>query len=368
MEVQIRKETPADYFETEAMTRRAFFNKFIPGCNEHLLVHNLRTHPSYLPEYSRIAVADGHVVGTIMYFMARIETGERTIPVPTFGPLCVDHRYKNHGIGSLLLQHTLPLLKAAGYPGVIIVGEPDFYPKHGFIRAGTLGLTDAEGNVYDPFMALEFIPDALRIPGGRFVEPEDLMELPEETLTALDAQFPFLMKAHRPVQWTYENAEDEKNGYHLEYAVKDPAAFKALFADYLMELAQDDPALADADPAEFVAEIRESVTDAAYLIKVDGKNAGLVVTSVPEEPLDEKYAQSYLQEIYVAPAYRRRGIAGDIFLRFIRNQEHDTGLCMVEDSPAGRLWKKLLTQAGYAYDLFNEDDVRVFCQVHIPKK
>ena len=54
---------------------------------------------------------------------------------------------------------------------MIIVGEPDYYPKHGFIRAGSLGLTDGEGNVYDPFIGsvqqsdkLEFDALAVRLP------------------------------------------------------------------------------------------------------------------------------------------------------------------------------------------------------------
>ena len=58
MNIEIRKETPQDYYETEAMTRRSFYNVYGPGCDEHLLVHKLRTHKDYLPECSRIALVD----------------------------------------------------------------------------------------------------------------------------------------------------------------------------------------------------------------------------------------------------------------------------------------------------------------------
>ena len=81
-------------------------------------MHKLRAHPAYLPEFSRVAVAEGHVVGTIMYFLSKVWVGDREIPVPSFGPLCADHRYKNHGIGAKLLEGTLPLVKAAGYRAV----------------------------------------------------------------------------------------------------------------------------------------------------------------------------------------------------------------------------------------------------------
>ena len=68
MNIEIRKETPQDYYETEAMTRRSFYNVYGPGCDEHLLVHKLRTHKDYLPDCSRVALVDGKIAGTIMFF------------------------------------------------------------------------------------------------------------------------------------------------------------------------------------------------------------------------------------------------------------------------------------------------------------
>ena len=48
----IRPETPADYHEAEALTRRAFWNLHVPGCNEHYLVHRLRRDCAFVPELS----------------------------------------------------------------------------------------------------------------------------------------------------------------------------------------------------------------------------------------------------------------------------------------------------------------------------
>jgi predicted N-acetyltransferase YhbS len=44
MEFLIRAETPADYRTVEDVTRRAFWNLNQPGCDEHYLVHEMRTH------------------------------------------------------------------------------------------------------------------------------------------------------------------------------------------------------------------------------------------------------------------------------------------------------------------------------------
>lgn len=46
----IRNETPADYRAVEDLTRRAFYNLYVPGCHEHYLVHVMRDHPDFLPE------------------------------------------------------------------------------------------------------------------------------------------------------------------------------------------------------------------------------------------------------------------------------------------------------------------------------
>jgi len=46
MDILIRPETENDYFENECVTREAFWNLYVPGCNEHYLVHLLRNHPA----------------------------------------------------------------------------------------------------------------------------------------------------------------------------------------------------------------------------------------------------------------------------------------------------------------------------------
>ena len=47
MEIIIRQELPDEYWETEYMTKKAFWNLHFPGCNEHYLVHRLRSDKAY---------------------------------------------------------------------------------------------------------------------------------------------------------------------------------------------------------------------------------------------------------------------------------------------------------------------------------
>ena len=43
MSIVIREERSEDFWDTEYMTQKAFWNLHNPGCSEHLLVHKLRS-------------------------------------------------------------------------------------------------------------------------------------------------------------------------------------------------------------------------------------------------------------------------------------------------------------------------------------
>lgn len=273
MNIEIRKERTTEYFETEAMTRRSFYNVYGPGCDEHLLVHKLRTHKDYLPELSRVALVDGKIVGTIMYFKAKIQTEEEEITIASFGPLCVDHKYKNMGIGGRLLQETISLVKEAGFRGIVIFGEPYYYPKFGFQRAGDFGLTDIEGNTSDAFMGLELVENGLHIEGGKFIESSVCQELTEEALEELDKNFPSLKKVSRPCQWSYPNAYDDREGYHYVYATRCPKIFETKFKEYMPEKAD-----------VVLKQIWESLDKTPYVIFTGKTPIGIMVISVEQGP------------------------------------------------------------------------------------
>ena len=67
MDIIIRPELQSDHFENENVTREAFWNLFVPGCNEHVLVHKLREHPDYLQDLSFVAIYQNKIIGNILY-------------------------------------------------------------------------------------------------------------------------------------------------------------------------------------------------------------------------------------------------------------------------------------------------------------
>ena len=64
--ITIRREARQDRQTVEELTRRAFYNLYLPGCVEHYLVHTMREHPDFIPELDLVAEEDGQILGSIM--------------------------------------------------------------------------------------------------------------------------------------------------------------------------------------------------------------------------------------------------------------------------------------------------------------
>ena len=72
-EILIRRETERDFREVEELTRKSFWNVYVPGCAEHYLAHILRGHEDFISELDFVAeTEEGKVVGNVMYTVARL--------------------------------------------------------------------------------------------------------------------------------------------------------------------------------------------------------------------------------------------------------------------------------------------------------
>uniref|UniRef100_UPI004056BA03 GNAT family N-acetyltransferase n=1 Tax=Acetatifactor sp. TaxID=1872090 RepID=UPI004056BA03 len=330
-QIEIRKETENDYHATEEVCLRAFWNLHGPGCDEHLLVRKLRTHKDYLPEISRIATVDGKVAATIMYSKATIRDGECEYPVITFGPLAVDPMYQNTGVGGKLLKYTMELAKEAGYSGIVIFGEPKYYPKHGFVTADHFGFTDAGGNNFDAFMAFELQEGAFANKKGKFHESEVFETLTQEKAEELCKEFKPLLKGNFPCQWTYSNASREKDGYYLEPAQHYLKDSRRLFNAYIEELSRFNSRLATQRDEngnylnEVYMEYLTTVEKHPYVIFVEDQAIGFAVMSAASADEQEDGCISYMEEIFVEKEFRGKGIATDIVKRFMEQQEGTCG-------------------------------------------
>ncbi len=189
MSLTLRREAPADHRTVEALTREAFWGMSGPRCDEHLLVHRLRTTATFVPELDYVAEVDGRLVGNVMYSRARV-VGERGAhDVLTFGPLSVLPAHQGTGVGTALMRRTLAEAAALGHRGVIVYGHPDYYPRLGFRRGAEVGVTAPDGSTFDALMVLALVPDGLDGVAGQFHE-DPVFHLDPDDVAEFERSFP----------------------------------------------------------------------------------------------------------------------------------------------------------------------------------
>jgi putative acetyltransferase len=135
------------------------------------LVDRLRGIPSTL---SFVAVESLQVVGLIFFSPVEIEgssavdqtfdkTADQGIHQKFLGlaPIAVLPDFQHQGIGTMLIRHGLTECDRLGYQAIVVLGDPHFYSRFGFISAKQKRL-ECEFKVPDEaFMILELRNNAL---------------------------------------------------------------------------------------------------------------------------------------------------------------------------------------------------------------
>ena len=160
--IHIRNEEPRDYQRVEEITRKAFYNLYIPGGNEHYLVHIMRSHKDFVPELDFVIEADGALIGNIMYTKTRLidEAGEEK-NILTFGPVCIAQEYQRRGYGKLLLEHSFERARSLGYDVIVIFGHPGNYVSRGFKSCKKFNISLSDGTFPTSMMVLDLRPGVL---------------------------------------------------------------------------------------------------------------------------------------------------------------------------------------------------------------
>ena len=188
MEIVLRPEEAKDRRLVEELTREAFWNVYVPGCSEHLLVHRLRKADVFVKELDFVAMYDDTLAGNIVYALTRVTNNGTEHRVLTFGPVSVLPHYQNKGIGRALINHTIALAKAMGYRAVIIYGDPAYYNRFGFKQSKEYGITNRDGKYPAALLVLELYPNALAEVAGVFEEGA-IYEIHEKELDEFEKGF-----------------------------------------------------------------------------------------------------------------------------------------------------------------------------------
>lgn len=164
-DVAIRHEVSSDAVAVRLVQEAAF-----PTPAEAQLVELLREHERLT--LSLVAEPDGHIVGHVALSEVVVEAHD--VPASAdrdaclarglgLAPLAVLPGWQGRGIGSALVRAACQRAGEAGYDFVVLLGEPSFYGRLGFVEAAPLGLK----NEYGATTAFQVLPlTAQALPRG----------------------------------------------------------------------------------------------------------------------------------------------------------------------------------------------------------
>ena len=156
--IRIRPEVEADHAAIFDLTRRAFAPMRFAAGNEQALIGVLRDLGAL--SLSLVAEHEGEVVGHVALSPVTHESGEAGWF--GLGPISVEPARQRQGVGGALIAEAKRWLSDREARGCILTGDPNYYPRHGFLPAPQHA-PEAEPPEY--FMVLSLSGG---IPDGRF--------------------------------------------------------------------------------------------------------------------------------------------------------------------------------------------------------
>ena len=158
--IAIRPEQPDDIPSVRVLNETAFGQPDEAG-----IVDSIRTACS--DAVSLVATDDGQVVGHIFFSPVFVSGESGTVQGMGLAPMAVLPKRQRQGIGSLLVQAGIDATRERGYPFIIVLGHPEYYPRFGFVCASQHGLScQWDGIPDEAFMVLILEEDAMTgVPG-----------------------------------------------------------------------------------------------------------------------------------------------------------------------------------------------------------
>ena len=198
--IKIRNEEEADYQRVEELTRKSFWNLYVPGCNEHYLVHVMRSHKDFMPELDLVIEVDNQIIGNIMYTKATlIDESGAVKDILTFGPVCILPEYQRTGYGKKLMEYSFEQAVALGYDVIVIFGNPNNYVSRGFKSCKRYNICLENGTYPTAMMVKELKPEVLD--GRKWVYYQSpVFEIDEQEAERFDEGLEILEKKYQPSQ------------------------------------------------------------------------------------------------------------------------------------------------------------------------
>ena len=117
-----------------------------------------------------VAEVDGRVVGSVACSTGYV--GD--VAVPGLGPIGVEPDLQHSGVGSALMHGAIGAGEARHEPMIVLLGNPVYYSRFGFIAASKVGIAAPEEAWGEHFQALRLTSHDPNLAGKyRYAEPFD---------------------------------------------------------------------------------------------------------------------------------------------------------------------------------------------------
>ncbi len=155
LNIVIRRETESDIGMIAEITKRAFATLAISNHTEQFIIDALRKADALT--LSLVAQMATAVVGHVAFSPVVISDDSRNWY--GLGPVSVLPEFQKQGIGRSLIREGLDQLRASGGQGCILVGDPGYYTRLGFMNLPDLAI---DGVPPENILSLPFYKDAPR--------------------------------------------------------------------------------------------------------------------------------------------------------------------------------------------------------------
>jgi HAD superfamily hydrolase (TIGR01509 family) len=152
--VPIRQELPADIPGIRLVNQSAFQQE-----TEAKLVDLIRERGRMT--LSLVAVNGDKVIGHVLFSPVTLEPDHNDLRGLGLGPVALLPEVQGKGIGTRLIESGLEICRRRGYDFVVLLGDPRYYSRFGFIPASEFGLENEYG-AGEEFQARELKPGSLK--------------------------------------------------------------------------------------------------------------------------------------------------------------------------------------------------------------
>ncbi|MGB0696550.1 MAG: GNAT family N-acetyltransferase [Rhodospirillaceae bacterium] len=134
-----------------------------------------------LPELCFTALKEDTLVGTVRHWPLTLTGCD--LPAVLLGPIAVDPTVRDMGVGAGLMGTAIAHARAMGRHMILLVGDPDYYERFGFLPAEQFGLT-MPGEQPHRVLVRPLTPEGWSLSSGGIILPVDHAPTGPEPLRA----------------------------------------------------------------------------------------------------------------------------------------------------------------------------------------